>query len=189
MERIVITGALGQIGTELVLKCREIYGNDNVLATDIREPEEDSPVNNGPFEVLDVTNREAMMAIVENFKADTLMHMAALLSATAEKKSFISMGFKYGRSNERIKQLGRMNYIFTPSSIGAFGDSTLKKDTPQNTIQQPTTMYGVNKVAGELLCQYYFTKFVDTRSVRFPGLISHVKEPGGGTTDYAVETF
>lgn len=103
MERIVITGALGQIGTELVLKCREIYGNDNVLATDIREPEEDSPVNNGPFEVLDVTNREAMMAIVENFKADTLMHMAALLSATAEKKSFISMGFKYGRSNERIR--------------------------------------------------------------------------------------
>ena len=100
----------GQIGTELVLKCREIYGNDNVLATDIREPEEDSPVNNGPFEVLDVTNREAMMAIVENFKADTLMHMVHYYQRLL-RKSFISMGFKYGRSNERIRNTRRMNYI------------------------------------------------------------------------------
>lgn len=111
MERIVITGALGQIGTELVLKCREIYGNDNVLATDIREPEEDSPVNNGPFEVLDVTNREAMMAIVENFKADTLMHMAALLSATAEKNPLLAWDLNMGGLMNALETARRMNYI------------------------------------------------------------------------------
>lgn len=164
MKKIMITGALGQIGTELVVKCREIYGTENVLATDIREPEANSPVQNGPFEILDVKDRERMYKLIEDFGADTLMHMAALLSAELQ--------------------------FFTPSSIGAFGASTPKVNTPQVTIQQPTTMYGVNKVAGELLCQYYYVKFgVDTRSVRFPGLISHVKEPGGGTTDYAVEIY
>lgn len=128
MERIVITGALGQIGTELVLKCREIYGNDNVLATDIREPEEDSPVNNGPFEVLDVTNREAMMAIVENFKADTLMHMAALLSATAEKNPLLAWDLNMGGLMNALETARTYElHFFTPSSIGAFGDSTPKK--------------------------------------------------------------
>ncbi|TGE16488.1 L-threonine 3-dehydrogenase [Staphylococcus petrasii] len=191
MERIIITGALGQIGTELVLKCREIYGNDNVLATDIREPEEGSPVANGPFEILDVTDRDKMMKIAEDFKADTLMHMAALLSATAEKNPLLAWDLNMGGLMNALETARKYDlHFFTPSSIGAFGDSTPKKNTPQNTIQQPTTMYGVNKVAGELLCQYYFKKFgVDTRSVRFPGLISHVKEPGGGTTDYAVEIY
>ena len=110
MERIVITGALGQIGTELVLKCREIYGNDNVLATDIREPEEDSPVNNGPFEVLDVTNREAMMAIVENFKADTLMHMVHYYR-DSEKNPLLAWDLNMGGLMNALETLGRMNYI------------------------------------------------------------------------------
>ena len=110
MERIVITGALGQIGTELVLKCREIYGNDNVLATDIREPEEDSPVNNGPFEVLDVTNREAMMAIVENFKADTLMHMVHYYRRL-EKNPLLAWDLNMGGLMNALETLGRMNYI------------------------------------------------------------------------------
>ena len=187
----MITGALGQIGTELVLKCREIYGTENVLATDIREPEADSPIKEGPFEILDVTDIERMKEIVSEFKPDAMMHMAALLSATAEKNPQLAWNINMGGLVNALETAREYDLqFFTPSSIGAFGPTTPKKDTPQNTIQQPTTMYGVNKVAGELLCQYYFTKFgVDTRSVRFPGLISHVKEPGGGTTDYAVEIY
>lgn len=191
MKRIMITGALGQIGTELVGKCREIYGTDNVLATDIREPEADSPVKDGPFEILDVTDKDRMFEIVKDFEADSLMHMAALLSATAEKKPLLAWESNMGGLMNALEAAREYDlHFFTPSSIGAFGSSTPKVNTPQVTIQRPTTMYGVNKVAGELLCQYYYEKFgVDTRSVRFPGLISYVKEPGGGTTDYAVEIY
>lgn len=191
MKRIMITGALGQIGTELVGKCREIYGTDNVLATDIREPEADSPVKDGPFEILDVTDKDRMFEIVKDFEADSLMHMAALLSATAEKKPLLAWELNMGGLMNALEAAREYDlHFFTPSSIGAFGSSTPKVNTPQVTIQRPTTMYGVNKVAGELLCQYYYEKFgVDTRSVRFPGLISYVKEPGGGTTDYAVEIY
>ena len=191
MKRIMITGALGQIGTELVGKCREIYGADNVLATDIREPEADSPVKDGPFEILDVTDKDRMFEIVKDFEADSLMHMAALLSATAEKKPLLAWELNMGGLMNALEAAREYDlHFFTPSSIGAFGSSTPKVNTPQVTIQRPTTMYGVNKVAGELLCQYYYEKFgVDTRSVRFPGLISYVKEPGGGTTDYAVEIY
>ena len=191
MKRIVITGALGQIGTELVLKCRKLYGKNNVLATDIKELEPHSLINDGPFELLDVTDRDAMMAVVEDFRADTLMHMAALLSATAEKNPLQAWDLNMGGLMNALETARMYDlHFFMPSSIGAFGASTPKKNTPQNTIQQPTTMYGINKVTGELLCQYYFKKFgVDTRSVRFPGLISHTKEPGGGTTDYAVEIY
>ncbi|TVT27016.1 L-threonine 3-dehydrogenase [Salinicoccus cyprini] len=190
MERILITGALGQIGTELTLKLREKYGEGNVLPTDIKAPEDDN-LKGLPFEILDVRDMERMKGIVSEFRPDTMLHMAALLSATAEKNPQFAWD---------INMVGLMNALetareydlkfFTPSSIGAFGPSTPKENTPQVTIQRPTTMYGVNKVAGELLCDYYFEKFgVDTRSVRFPGLISHVKEPGGGTTDYAVEIY
>ncbi|ARJ17128.1 NAD-dependent epimerase/dehydratase family protein [Staphylococcus lugdunensis] len=191
MKRIMITGALGQIGTELVGKCREIYGTDNVLATDIREPEADSPVKDGPFEILDVTDKDRMFEIVKDFEADSLMHMAALLSATAEKKPLLAWELNMGGLMNALEAAREYDlHFFTPSSIGAFGSSTPKVNTPQVTIQRPTTMYGVNKVAGELLCQYYYEKFgIDTRSVRFPGLISYVKEPGGGTTDYAVEIY
>ncbi|MGS5041123.1 NAD-dependent epimerase/dehydratase family protein [Staphylococcus saprophyticus] len=191
MKKIMITGALGQIGTELVVKCRTLYGNDNVLATDIREPEEGSALKNGPFEILDVTDKARMDELVESFKPDTMMHMAALLSATAEKNPLFAWDLNMGGLMNALEVAREYKLqFFTPSSIGAFGPSTPKVNTPQVTIQRPTSMYGVNKVAGELLCQYYFEKFgVDTRSVRFPGLISHIKEPGGGTTDYAVDIY
>ncbi|MBD8013235.1 L-threonine 3-dehydrogenase [Planococcus wigleyi] len=187
MERIMITGALGQIGSELVGKMRSIYGNDNVLATDIRQSSDQS----GPFEILDVTDAQRMHDLAKDFGADTMVHMAALLSATAEEKPLLAWNLNMGglvNALEASRELGMQ--FFTPSSIGAFGPSTPKKNTPQDTLQRPTTMYGVNKVAGELLCDYYYTKFgVDTRGVRFPGLISNVAQPGGGTTDYAVDIY
>ena len=190
MERIIITGALGQIGTELTLKLREKYGEENVLPTDIKEPE-DEQLKGKPFEILDVRDMERLKEIARDFKPDTIMHMAALLSATCEKDPQLAWDINMGglvNALELARESGLQ--FFTPSSIGAFGPSTPKENTPQVTVQRPTTMYGVNKVAGELLCDYYFEKFgVDTRGVRFPGLISHVKEPGGGTTDYAVEIY
>ncbi|WP_414042155.1 L-threonine 3-dehydrogenase [Macrococcus animalis] len=191
MKRIMITGALGQIGTELTLKLREIYGVENVLATDLRRPEEGSKVLDGPFEELDVTDAEKMEKLAGEFKADTIMHMAALLSATAEKNPVFAWNLNMGGLLNALEVARKYNMqFFTPSSIGAFGPSTPADNTPQITIQRPTTMYGVNKVSGELLCDYYYHRFgLDTRGVRFPGLISHVKEPGGGTTDYAVEIY
>lgn len=191
MKKVIITGALGQIGTELVIKLREKIGNDQVLATDIKRPESDSVILNGPFEILDVTDKDRLFELVETFKADTIMHMAALLSATAEKNPLFAWNLNMGGLVNALEAAREYNMqFFTPSSIGAFGPNTPKDMTPQETIQRPTSMYGVNKVAGELLCDYYYTKFgVDTRSVRFPGLISYVKEPGGGTTDYAVEIY
>ncbi|AYC28762.1 L-threonine 3-dehydrogenase [Paenisporosarcina cavernae] len=190
MKKIIVTGALGQIGSELIVKLRETYGAENVLATDIRQT--DSPVvQGGPFEVLDVMDAEKMFDSAKRFGADTMMHMAALLSATAEAKPQLAWNLNMGgllNSLEASRELN-MQY-FTPSSIGAFGPSTPKKNTPQDTLQRPTTMYGVNKVSGELLCDYYFDRFgVDTRGVRFPGLISYVTPPGGGTTDYAVDIY
>lgn len=191
MKKIMITGALGQIGTELVVKCRMLYGNDNVLATDIKQPEADSAIVDGPFEILDVTDKARMFELVETFKPDTMMHMAALLSGVAEKNPLFAWDLNMGGLMNALETAREHNLqFFTPSSIGAFGPSTPKVNTPQVTIQRPTSMYGVNKVAGELLCQYYFDKYgVDTRSVRFPGLVSHIKEPGGGTTDYAVDIY
>lgn len=187
MKRIMITGALGQIGSELTGKLREIYGAENVLATDIRPSEDTS----GPFEILDVTDAQKMHDLARDFGADTMMHMAALLSATAEEKPLLAWNLNMGglvNALEASRELGMQ--FFTPSSIGAFGPSTPKMDTPQDTLQRPTTMYGVNKVAGELLCDYYYQKFgVDTRGVRFPGLISYAAQPGGGTTDYAVDIY
>lgn len=187
MKRIMITGALGQIGSELTTKLREIYGADNVLATDIRP----ASGSTGPSAVLDVTDAQKMHDLAKDFGADTLMHMAALLSATAEEKPLLAWNLNMGglvNALETSRELGLQ--FFTPSSIGAFGPSTPKNNTPQDTLQRPTTMYGVNKVAGELLCDYYFERFgVDTRGVRFPGLISNVTPPGGGTTDYAVDIY
>jgi nucleoside-diphosphate-sugar epimerase len=190
MKKIIITGALGQIGSELIVKLRSIYGADNVLATDIRKT--DSPViESGQFELLDVMDAERMHTLAKDFGADTMMHMAALLSATAEEKPLLAWNLNMGglvNALETSRDLGLQ--FFTPSSIGAFGPSTPKKNTPQDTLQRPTTMYGVNKVAGELLCDYYYQKFgVDTRGVRFPGLISYETPPGGGTTDYAVDIY
>lgn len=187
MKRIMITGALGQIGSELTGKLRNIYGADNVLATDIRATNDES----GPFNVLDVTDGQKMHDLAKDFEADTIMHMAALLSATAEAKPLLAWNLNMGGLVNALEAARELDMqFFTPSSIGAFGPSTPKKNTPQDTLQRPTTMYGVNKVSGELLCDYYFQKFgLDTRGVRFPGLISYVAPPGGGTTDYAVDIF
>ncbi|XEC94896.1 L-threonine 3-dehydrogenase [Paenibacillus tarimensis] len=191
MKKIMVTGALGQIGSELIMKMRDIYGSANVIATDIRRSESDAVQQMGPFEVVDVTDSKVMFDAAKKHKADTIIHLAALLSATAETKPLRAWNLNMGglvNALEVAKELGCR--FFTPSSIGAFGPITPKDNTPQDTIQRPTTMYGVNKVAGELLCDYYYCKFgVDTRGLRFPGLISYVAPPGGGTTDYAVEIY
>lgn len=190
MKKIMVTGALGQIGSELVIKLRNEYGADNVLATDVRDLSS-TVSESGPFKILDVTDGEKMHELAKDFQADTMIHMAALLSATAEAKPLLAWNLNMGGLVNALEASRDLNMqFFTPSSIGAFGPSTPKKNTPQDTLQRPTTMYGVNKVSGELLCDYYFHKFgLDTRSVRFPGLISNETLPGGGTTDYAVDIY
>lgn len=191
MKKILVTGALGQIGSELITKLRDVYGADQVVATDIRKKEDDPVVQAGPFEILDVTDGERMFELAKKHQVDTIMHLAALLSATAEAKPLLAWNLNMGGLVNALETARELNcQFFTPSSIGAFGPSTPKDNTPQDTIQRPTTMYGVNKVSGELLCDYYYQKFgVDTRGVRFPGLISYVAPPGGGTTDYAVDIY
>ncbi|GEK89644.1 Nucleoside-diphosphate-sugar epimerase [Alkalibacterium putridalgicola] len=191
MKKILITGALGQIGSELTLKLRESYGMDNVVATDIKAPEDSKVVSEGIFEKLDVTDADRMNELVEKYDVDTLIHLAAFLSAVAEAKPKLAWDLNMGGLLNALEVSREHNLkFFTPSSIGAFGPETPKDQTPQVTIQRPTTMYGVTKVSGELLGDYYFQKFgVDTRSVRFPGLISHATLPGGGTTDYAVDIY
>ena len=184
----MVTGALGQIGSELIGKLQQEYGEDNVLSTDIRQPIE---LVSGPFTVLDVTDGKKMHDVANDFGADTIMHMAALLSATAEQNPLFAWNLNMGGLINALEVARELNMqFFTPSSIGAFGPSTPKLNTPQDTLQRPTTMYGVNKVSGELLCDYYYHRFdLDTRGVRFPGLISYVAQPGGGTTDYAVDIY
>lgn len=190
MKRILVTGALGQIGSELVAKLREIYGNDAVVATDLRSSAHEI-TRTGPFELLDVINDKAMYEIAKRYQVDTIIHLAALLSATAEEKPLLAWNLNMGGLMNALEVARELKcQFFTPSSIGAFGPSTPKDNTPQDTIQRPNTMYGVNKVSGELLCDYYFHKYgLDTRGLRFPGLISYVTPPGGGTTDYAVEIY
>lgn len=190
MKRILVTGALGQIGSELVVRLRQIYGEDSVLATDIRQ-DQSQVAQCGPFRLLDVTDGAAVYEAAKEHQADAIIHLAALLSAKAEDNPLqawhLNMEGLLG-TLEAARALGCQ--FFMPSSIAAFGEGTPKTGTPQDTLQRPRTMYGISKVSGELLCDYYFHKYgLDTRGLRFPGLISHSAPPGGGTTDYAVEMY
>ncbi|WP_129688982.1 L-threonine 3-dehydrogenase [Gottfriedia acidiceleris] len=191
MKKILITGCFGQIGSELTTRLRNEYGNENVVATDIRRLEGSPILETGHFEILDVMDKEKMLEIAKKYEVDTFIHLAALLSAVAEAKPTLAWDLNMGGLVNALEVARELSLkFFTPSSIGAFGPATPKDNTPQDTIQRPTTMYGVTKVAGELLCDYYFEKFgVDTRGVRFPGLISYDTVPGGGTTDYAVDIY
>lgn len=191
MKKILVTGSLGQIGSELVMHMRNVYGNDNVIATDIRKLEGNPAVESGPFEILDVLDAKAMAEVAKKYNADTIIHLAALLSAVAEAKPVLAWEINMGGLFNALEVARELNCsFFTPSSIGSFGPNTPKVKTPQDTIQRPQTMYGVTKVSGELLCDYYFKRFgIDTRGVRFPGLISYETLPGGGTTDYAVDIY
>lgn len=191
MKKVLVTGSLGQIGTAFVCRLREILGVDNVIATDINRKEDSTVITNGHFEILDVMDYETMKNLCKKYEVDTLIHLAALLSATAEAKPQLGWNLNMTGLVNCLEVSRELNLkFFTPSSIAAFGPSSPKDNTPQDTIQRPTTMYGVTKVAGELLCDYYYEKFdVDTRGVRYPGLISYDAAPGGGTTDYAVDMF
>jgi len=189
MKRILVTGALGQIGSELVPALRAAYGEDAVIASDVRAPAADA--REDPFVTLDCTDGAALAAAVTRHGVNAIFHLAALLSATAERAPQRAYQVNLG-TLMNVLEVARENRcaVFTPSSIGAFGPSTPRDPAPQDTIQRPTTMYGVTKVAGELLCDYYNRRFdVDTRGVRYPGLISYVSPPGGGTTDYAVDIY
>ncbi len=191
MKKILITGALGQIGTELTTYLRKQYGNDNVIVSNIVRQGDESLLEAGPFELLDVVDGKRLAEICKKYDVNQIVHLAALLSATAEKNPQLAYDINMN-GTLNVLEVARENGIavFTPSSIAAFGPSTPADNTPQDTIQRPTTMYGVTKVAGELLCDYYFKRFgVDTRGVRFPGIISHGALPGGGTTDYAVHIY
>ena len=189
MKRILIVGAGGQIGSELTVYLRSIYGGSNVVATDMRECR--SLAGDGPFEVLNALDATAMASVVARHRIDTIFNLVALLSAVGERNPQMAWNVNMGALNNSL-EVARQHHcaLFTPSSIGAFGPSSPKDKTPQDTIMQPTTIYGICKVTGELLGNYYHHKYgVDTRSVRFPGIISSVTLPGGGTTDYAVEIY
>lgn len=191
MKNILIIGSTGQIGSELTMKLRSIY-TGNVVAGYIPGAEPQGELKeSGPCAVVDITNSQQIADTVEKYQIDTIYNLAALLSAVAERKPQLAWNIGVGglfNTLEVAREKGCA--VFTPSSIGSFGKDTPKDKTPQDTLQRPSTMYGVTKVSGELLSDYYFTRYgVDTRSVRFPGLISYVTPPGGGTTDYAVDIY
>jgi nucleoside-diphosphate-sugar epimerase len=192
MKRLLVIGAVGQIGSELTLELRSRYGNDNVVAMGRKTKPSEKLLNSGPFEWGNVNDPESVIAAIEKYDIDTIYLMAAILSAVGEQKPQLAYDVNMnGLYN--ILEIARereLTRIMVPSSIAAFGPKTPKEKTPQETVLRPTTMYGVTKVAGELLADYYFKRFgVDVRGLRYPGIISSETLPGGGTTDYAVEIF
>jgi nucleoside-diphosphate-sugar epimerase len=191
MKNVLIIGSTGQIGSELTMELRKRY-NGNIVAGYIpgQEPKGDL-LESGPSAIVDITNEQQIAETVSKYEIDTIYNLAALLSAVAEAKPQLAWKIGMGGLFNVLEVAREMNCaVFTPSSIGVFGNNTPKDKTPQDTIRNPRTMYGVTKVSGELLSDYYFIRFgVDTRSVRFPGLISNLTPPGGGTTDYAVDIY
>jgi len=191
MKKILVIGACGQIGTELVLELRNRFGAQQVIAADVKE-ECPAILNNGPYQQMDVLQREAVRTYIIDNGIDEVYLLAALLSATAEKHP----DFAWKLNMEGLFTIldlakeGHLKKIFWPSSIAVFGPTTPRENTPQYTVMEPSTVYGISKQSGERWCEYYFNKFgVDVRSIRYPGLISHTSMPGGGTTDYAVDIF
>src|SRR6056297_1373236 len=186
--KVLVTGALGQIGSELVDELINRYSSENVFATDKKDNNQDFDCK---FEKLDVLDYNSVEKIVAENNIDTIYHLAAILSAVAEEKPRLAWQVNMDGLKNVLEVAAKYDCsVFTPSSIGAFGPNTPKNKTPQDTIQRPSSMYGVTKVSVELLCDYYYTKFgVDTRGLRYPGIISNKTLPGGGTTDYAVEIY
>jgi nucleoside-diphosphate-sugar epimerase len=191
MKKILVTGAVGQIGSELTSELRRTYGESAVVASDVRMPTDIELRDSGPFEFLDVLDPHHITRVMQIHGIDTIFHLAAILSAVGESRPNVAWQVNVNGLYNILEAARQYKCgLFFPSSIGAFGESTPKDATPQVTIQRPSTMYGVTKLTGELVCDYYFKRFgVDTRGVRFPGLVSYETEPGGGTTDYAVEMF
>lgn len=190
-KRILIIGACGQIGTELTLKLRQINGNDAVIASDIREGNKEL-MKSGPFEFINAMDYDTILKVIEKYSITDLYLMAAMLSATGEKfpaKAWeLNMNSLFNVLN--LAKEGKIKKLFWPSSIAVFGPTTPKENTPQETVMEPSTVYGISKQAGERWCEYYFNKYgVDVRSIRYPGIISWKTNPGGGTTDYAVEIY
>jgi nucleoside-diphosphate-sugar epimerase len=192
MDKVLIIGALGQIGSELTLALRKVYGNDNVVATDLKVPVNKDVLASGPFEVLDVLNRDQLIVLSKKYGINMIVNMAAILSAVGEKNPMIAWDVNMnGMINVlEVAREMKMKQVLVPSSIAAFGPGTPLELAPQETVLRPTTMYGITKVAGELLCDYYVKKYgLDVRGLRYPGIISYETLPGGGTTDYAVGIY
>ncbi|TNF74007.1 MAG: NAD-dependent epimerase/dehydratase family protein [Bacteroidetes bacterium] len=190
-KKTLIVGACGQIGTELTLALRSRCGSESVIASDIREGQQEL-MRSGPFVQLDATDKAAIREVLESNEISDVYLMAAMLSATAEKNPATAWDLNMGSLLNilELARSGKFNKLFWPSSIAVFGPSTPRTNTPQSTVMEPTTVYGISKLAGEGWCAYYHRKFgVDVRSIRYPGLISWKAQPGGGTTDYAVEIY
>ena len=190
-DTILILGACGQIGTELTQRLREIYGSEHVIASDIREGDADF-LNSGPFEIINAMDKDRILEVIKKYKVNQVYLMAAMLSATAEKIPLKAWDLNM-QSLLHVLEIAKEKHIqkvYWPSSIAVFGSTSPKVNTPQQTVMEPSTVYGISKVSGEHWCNYYHNKFgVDVRSLRYPGIISWKTKPGGGTTDYAVDIY
>ncbi len=190
-ETIIVTGASGQIGSDLVMKLREEYGNDHVIATDIKNPSHEV-MQSGPFEAFDVMSRSRLQELIEKYKPTQIFHLAAMLSATGEKMPLKAWDLNMNSLLYILEEAkeGHFKKVFFPSSIAVYGRNIAREQTPQHSPKNPSTVYGISKLAGEKWCEYYYNRYgVDVRSLRYPGLISWKTEAGGGTTDYAVDIF